>query len=92
VSATIDLSQPASRIARLGSARARDRNQRVRAAVRPDTSGKLPFFCECGMEYCQSSVWLTLQEVHALMDRGQAIIGDHFFQELEARLNLHERP
>ncbi len=38
------------------------------------------------MEYCQTSVWLTLQEVRDLVELGQAIIGDHFYQELEERL------
>ena len=37
------------------------------------------------MGYCQTSVWLTLQEVRDLVELGQAIIGDHFCQELEAR-------
>ena len=80
MSAAVDLGRPAARTVRPGSARARARNQRVRAVVRADTPGKLPFFCECGMEYCQTSVWLTLQEVRDLVELGEAIIGDHFSQ------------
>jgi hypothetical protein len=72
---------------RPGSARARAGNEKIRAAVRADTSGTLPFFCECGMGYCRSSVWLTLQEARDLIESGGLIIGTHFFAELQARLD-----
>jgi hypothetical protein len=47
---------------------ARAWNQRVRAVVHPQTLDKLPFFCECGMDYCHDSVWLTLQEARDLIE------------------------
>jgi hypothetical protein len=75
-----------SRLVHPASARARAANEKIRAVVRSDTPGKLPFFCECGMDYCHSSVWLTLQEALDLIDSGRLIIGAHFFAELEARL------
>ena len=80
-----------SRIVRPGSARARAANQRIRAVVRADTPGSIPFFCECGLDYCHSSVWLTLQEARDLIESGGAIIGAHFFAELQARLGREAR-
>jgi hypothetical protein len=74
------------RVVRPESARARAWNQRVWAVVRPDTLGPLPFFCECGMEYCRSSVWLTLEEATEVIERGGLIIGGHFRRDLEAHL------
>jgi hypothetical protein len=68
------------------SARARAWNQKIRAVVRPETPGELPFFCECGMDYCQGSVWLTLQEALDRIESGGLIIGAHFFGEREAQL------
>jgi hypothetical protein len=76
----------AARRVRPRSARARAWNQQVRAVVRIDTREALPFFCECGIDHCQSSVWLTLQEARDLIENGLPIIGAHFFEELEARL------
>lgn len=67
----------ASRIVRPRSARARARNQRVRALIRPDTQGKLPFFCECGLEDCRRSAWLTLQEAGDLIQSGGLILAVH---------------
>lgn len=75
----------ASRIVRPSSALARAGNERIRAVVRPDTPGKLPFLCECGLDYCHSSVWLTLEEARDVIEAGGLIIGAHFLRELEAR-------
>ncbi len=75
-----------SGIVRPGSRRNRASNLRIRATIRPDTQGKLPFFCECGMDHCRDSVWLTLTEANKLMDEGGLLIGAHFVQELRARL------
>jgi hypothetical protein len=55
--------------------------------IRPDTTGKLPFFCECGVEHCRDSVWLTLQEAGEVIEAGGLLIGAHFFRELGARLD-----
>jgi hypothetical protein len=76
-----------ARLLHPSSARARASNEKIRAVVRPDTPGALPFFCECGMSSCHGSVWLTLQEARDAIDSGRAIIGTHFLRELEARLN-----
>lgn len=59
----------ASRNVRPGSARARACNQRIRALLRPDSGGRLPSFCECGMEDCRGNVWLTLPGASDVMDR-----------------------
>lgn len=56
--------------------------------MRHDSPGRLPFFCECGMESCRHSVWLTLREARDVIQSGELIIGAHFFQELEARASL----
>jgi len=77
-----------SRIVRPGSAQARAWNRRIQAVVRHDSPGKLPFFCECGIEYCRYSVWLTLREAREVIESGELIIGAHFFEELEARAAL----
>lgn len=74
-----------SLIGRPGSARARVWNQRIRAVVRHDSPGRLPFFCECGIESCRDNVWLTLREALDAIESGELIIGAHFVQELEAR-------
>ncbi len=87
VSTAFELSHRDFPGARPGSARARAWNRKIQAVVRPDTRGKLPFFCECGMEYCHSSVWLTLQEARDLIDGGGPIIGSHFLREVETRLD-----
>jgi hypothetical protein len=76
----------AARLMRPGSVRARAWNQKIRRVVRSDTPEALPFFCECGIGHCHSSVWLTMQEARDLIDSGRLIIGAHFFEELEARL------
>lgn len=76
-----------SRPVRPGSARARAWNEKIREVVSADTLGELPFFCECGMDNCRSSVWLTLHEARGLIDGGGSIIGSHFFGALEARLS-----
>lgn len=73
-------------LVRPGSAQARDRNERILAAIRRDTPGKLPFFCECGLGSCRYSVWLTLEEADGLMAAGKPILGVHVFRELRARL------
>lgn len=75
----------ASRISRPGSQRARVWNHRILAVVRRDSPGRLPFFCECGIESCRDNVWLTLREARDAIESGELIIGTHFFQELEAR-------
>lgn len=67
------------------SAGARAGNEKIRAAVRGDTTGTLPFFCECGMSTCRDSVWLTLQEACAAIESGRLIIGEHVFRQLDAR-------
>ena len=82
---------PVSRIVRPGSARARAWNKTVQAVVRRDSRGRLPFFCECGMESCRDSVWLTLREVRDAIEGGELLIGAHFFQELEARAAVSQR-
>lgn len=74
------------RLVRPGSVRARAWNQKIRAVVRAETPETLPFFCECGLEHCSRSVWLTLQEARDLIENGRLIVGAHFFEELEARL------
>ena len=76
----------ATRIVRPASAPARARNRRIQAVIRPDTPGKLPFTCECGMGHCNDSVWLTLPEASDLMERGGFIIGDHFIREARDRV------
>lgn len=70
---------------RPGSVRARGLNQRIRAEIRSDTRGELPFFCECGMDHSDASVWITLQEARDVIERGSPILGEHFFQELAAQ-------
>ena len=77
---------------RAGSARARAGNQIIREVVRGDTPGTLPFFCECGMDYCNRSVWLTLQEARDVIESGSLIIGAHVVRELEARLGRPRVP
>lgn len=69
------------RLVRPGSVRARAWNQKIRAVVRAETPETLPFFCECGLEHCSRSVWLTLQEARDLIENGR-IVGAHFFEEL----------
>lgn len=85
MSAGLAFTSHASRILRPGSARARAWNRRIQAVVRNESPGRLPFFCECGMESCRYSVWLTLPEARDVIESGELIIGAHFFQELEAR-------
>lgn len=92
MSAAIASRPRASRIGRAGSARARARNRRIQAVIRQDTPGALPFFCECGLESCRSSVWLTLQEAAEAIERGELIIGDHFRRALAARLEPRDVP
>jgi hypothetical protein len=92
VSAAVESRSPVSGVVRLGSARARAWNQQIRAVVRPDTLGELPFFCECGTESCGCRVWLTLEEVRDLIECGESITGGHFSCEPEARRDLQERP
>jgi hypothetical protein len=75
------------RLVRPGSARARAWNEKIRAVVRTGTPEALPFFCECGMDYCRSTVWLTLREASGVIESGGPIIGPHFFAELGARLS-----
>ncbi len=74
------------RLVRPGSVRARAWNQKIRVVVRAETPETLPFFCECGLEHCSRSVWLTLQEARDLLENGRLIVGAHFLEELEARL------
>lgn len=74
----------APRIVPPRSARARAWNQRIRGVVRPETPGKLPFFCECGMDYCSQNVWLTLHEARDVIEGGGLMIGAHLFRDLEA--------
>lgn len=74
-----------SRLIPARSALARAGNEKIRAAVRADTTGALPFFCECGMDHCRNSVWLTLQEACDAIEGGRLIIGEHFLRQLEAR-------
>lgn len=81
---TTELRPRASRRIRPGTARARAWNQRIGAVVRRDTSETLPFFCECGIEFCRDSVWLTLQEARELIERGEPIVSDHLVRELDA--------
>lgn len=68
-------SSPAALIARRRAARARAWNETVRANVQPQTLERLPFFCECGRDYCHHRVWLTIQEACDLIDAGKLIIG-----------------
>jgi hypothetical protein len=68
---------PAVLVARRRAARARAWNQKVRANVQPMTLEKLPFFCECGRDYCHHPVWLTLQEARDLIEAGKLIVGAH---------------
>lgn len=89
MSAALEISQARrSRLIPARSAQARARNEKIRAAVRADTTGALPFFCECGMDSCRSSVWLTLQEACDAFESGRLIIGKHFLRQLEARRSL----
>ena len=73
--------QRTRRIGHPSSARARAWNRRVCTVVHPETLGTLPFFCECGMDYCRGSVWLTLREANEVFERGRLIIGAHYFRE-----------
>jgi hypothetical protein len=82
--------QRTRRIGHPSSVRARAWNRRVWAVVHPETLGTLgtlPFFCECGLDYCRSSVWLTLREANEVFERGRLIIGAHFFRDFEARIS-----
>ena len=59
------------------SVEARAANKRIRATVRPDTDGRVPFQCECGRDYCRRYVWLSLAEVAEYIDGGKPIIAAH---------------
>jgi hypothetical protein len=88
VSAAVEFSRRrGSRIVRPGSARARAWNEKVGEVVSANTPGELPFFCECGMDNCRSSVWLTLHEARGLIESCALIIAPHFFGALETRLS-----
>lgn len=65
---------------------ARAWNERIRAVLRPDTPGAVPFFCECGFDHRLASVWLTLPEASRILERGGLIVGAHVFEDLDAQL------